>query len=175
MPGLHTRVTVWKYCVSSHPLLSPMPALSIRKLTWPKSISTFARRSLHSSILLTSIAYVRVSLPLLRCERASDRASVFRSTRASFIPCLWQSLATAKPMPEAAPVIRAELPALKTGCKDMFGKWEHFNGFGGFGEFGLVGLKLCQVFQTKGPPLNFVIITTFSSLLPKKTHCRVQR
>ena len=35
------------------------------------------------------------------------------------MPCLWQSLATAKPMPEAAPVMRAVLPALKTGCKGM--------------------------------------------------------
>lgn len=126
MPWLHAMITLWKYSVSSHPLFRPMPAFSIRKLTCPKSISTLALKSLHSSILLTSIAYVCVSLPLSKCERAAERASVFRSTRASFIPCLWQSLATARPMPEAAPVIRAvaEFPALKTGCKGIFEEWK---------------------------------------------------
>ena len=33
-------------------------------------------------------------------------------------------------MPEAAPVMRAELPALKTGCKGMLRKWAQFNRLG---------------------------------------------
>ena len=37
------------------------------------------------------------------------------------MPCLWQSLATARPIPLAAPVIKAVLPALKTGCSGMIG------------------------------------------------------
>ena len=56
MVRLHDEVTIWKYSVSSHPLLIPMPAFSIRKLTCPKSISTLTRKSVHSSILLTSMA-----------------------------------------------------------------------------------------------------------------------
>ena len=59
------------------------------------------------------------------------------------MPCLWQSLATARPMPEAAPVIRAELPALKTGCKGIF---VIYRGSGSNSEFGLVGLSLFQMF-----------------------------
>ena len=39
------------------------------------------------------------------------------------MPCLWQSLATARPMPEAAPVMRAVLPALNTGWRGMVGDW----------------------------------------------------
>ena len=56
MIRLHDEVTLWKYSVSSHPLLRPMPAFSIRRLTCPKSISTLTRKSLHSSNLLTSMA-----------------------------------------------------------------------------------------------------------------------
>ena len=52
---------------------------------------------------------------------AWERVSVLRSTRARFMPCLWQSLATARPIPLAAPVIKAVLPALKTGCSGMVG------------------------------------------------------
>ena len=47
--------TLWKYSVSSHPLFVPMPAFSIRKSTFLNLLSTFSRRSFHSSILLTSI------------------------------------------------------------------------------------------------------------------------
>ena len=37
------------------------------------------------------------------------------STSATFMPWRRQSFATARPMPDAAPVMRAVLPALKTG------------------------------------------------------------
>ena len=60
-----------------------------------------------------------MSAPLLKWDLACERVSVLRSTRAKFMPCLWQSLATASPMPEAAPVMSAVLPALKTGWAGM--------------------------------------------------------
>lgn len=47
--------TLWKYSVSSHPLLSMMPAFSMRKSTRPKRFSTFVFRSFHSTMLLTSM------------------------------------------------------------------------------------------------------------------------
>lgn len=49
-------LTFWKDSGSSHELLGPMPAFSIRNCTpFLNFDSTFPRRSFHSSILLTSI------------------------------------------------------------------------------------------------------------------------
>lgn len=51
------------------------------------------------------------------------------------MPYLWQTLATARPMPEAAPVMRAVLPALNTGWRGMVGDWGVGGGVG-LGVFG---------------------------------------
>ena len=46
---------------------------------------------------------------------AEARAELLMSTRATFIPRLWQRLAKARPMPEAAPVIRVVCWGAKIG------------------------------------------------------------
>ncbi len=51
-----------------------------------------------------------------KCVFARDKASALLSMRARCMPWLRQSFATAKPMPEAAPVMRATLEEAKTGC-----------------------------------------------------------
>ena len=45
--------------------------------------------------------------PNLSTERAAERASLLQSTRARFMPCTWQTLATVRPMPDAEPGMRA--------------------------------------------------------------------
>jgi len=111
--------TLWKHSTSSQSPLRPMPAFSIRKSTSP----TFSRKLRHSSTLLTSAVYVSVSPA--SAFFAAERRGVLMSTRASFMPCDLQRCATASPMPEAPPVIRAVAPARKTGWVDIdaCGEW----------------------------------------------------
>lgn len=107
--GLVVQTYLGKYSTSSQSPLRPMPAFSIRKSTSP----TFSRKLRHSSSLLTSAVYVSVSPA--SAFFAAERRGVLMSTRASFMPCDLQRCATASPMPEAPPVIRAVAPARKTG------------------------------------------------------------
>ena len=110
-PNLHT---LWKTPTSSIPPLVPMPAFSTRKFTAPNFCPTLTLSPFQSSILETSAAYVSTSTSP-RDEATVARFSMWMSTRASFMPCLAHSCARARPMPEAAPVIRAVEAGRKMG------------------------------------------------------------
>lgn len=52
-----------------------------------------------------------------RVDAAVSRASLLLSTRTRFMPWVRQNWAVARPMPDAAPVMRAVAPGRKTGWR----------------------------------------------------------
>ncbi len=111
-----TSIIWWKTPLLVQSPFGPIPALRWRKSsdsTFDFSLFQSEREATSIECVSTLPAFVEESMDL-----ASSSFEVLLSTSIRFIPCEAHSLATARPTPDAPPVIKAFAPFRKTEMGD---------------------------------------------------------